>query len=348
MKKILHIYKTYYPFSRGGVETTIDFLQKKKSKKYKIFFAGCGKKELKKKNVHIFKTNFEFFSNPFSLKFILYVLKNQNKFHLIHFHSPWPTAEILSIFLNNKIICNYHSDIIRQKKIFFFYKIFQKFFLKKCKFIIVHSKSYFKSSKIISNLKNVKIISGSVNDSKLNSKVSYKKSFKNYICFVGSNRGYKGLNLLQKLINNTHFNFVLVGKNLRFLSSNNCKVYENISEREKLNLIKDSFFLILTSNQRNEAYGLVLIEALMMRKPILTSDLLTGFKDINKNNVGFKFKNNDFASLENSVKRFYSISYHEYKLMCENSREKYLLYHKPKLTIKKYYKIYDIILNKKN
>ena len=49
MKKILHIYKTYYPFSRGGVETTIDLLHKKKSKKYKIFFAGCGKKELKKK-----------------------------------------------------------------------------------------------------------------------------------------------------------------------------------------------------------------------------------------------------------------------------------------------------------
>ena len=86
----------------------------------------------------------------------------------------------------------------------------------------------------------------------------------------------------------------------------------------------------------------------MMRKPILTSDLLTGFKDINKNNVGFKFKNNDFASLENSVNKFYSISYHEYKLMCENSREKYLLNHKPELTVKKYYKIYDIILNKKN
>ena len=101
MKKILHIYKTYYPFSRGGVETTIDLLHKKKSKKYKIFFVGCGKKELKKKIYIFLKQILSFFKSIFS-KIYIVCFKEPKEVSFDSFSFTWPTAEILSIFLNKK------------------------------------------------------------------------------------------------------------------------------------------------------------------------------------------------------------------------------------------------------
>ena len=130
--KILHIYKVYYPRSKGGIERSIKNIIEGTNK---LGLNSQVLTTLKKKNNKIisFKQNFEIFRTLFSLGLLLNYKQITNKFDILHYHYPWPFMDLLHLMWNIKkpTILTYHSDIIRQKKIKLFYSPLKNFFYQK-------------------------------------------------------------------------------------------------------------------------------------------------------------------------------------------------------------------------
>ena len=122
--RILHFYKSYYPYSTGGVEQTIQQITTGLSEygvKSDILSLSSKKNETHNVdemiNVHFCKTIFEIASTPFSISAYRKFSKLVSNADIVHYHFPYPYSDVLHFLCNtNKpSIVTYHSDIVRQK-----------------------------------------------------------------------------------------------------------------------------------------------------------------------------------------------------------------------------------------
>lgn len=328
MKRVFHLYKTFSPYTHGGVETYIESIISSQSKfDHQILSIGNNRFSNSKKI--IFKKTFNYSSDIFSLSLCNFILKKIDRENdIIHLHTPWPTMEFFLCFFNfKKIIVTYHSDIIRQKFINFFFKYITIFFLKnKANKVIVTSEIYYKSSKILKKVpkKNISIIPIGIKD--LDSSVNLNKDLReNYILFIGSNRSYKGISLLEELVKKESENFILIGSGLsKFNKYSNIKLYENINEEKKTDLISEASVLLMTSTLRNEAFGIVLLEALRSGIPIISPNLNSGVSWVNQNNLtGFIYKTGNLEDLILKLKRISDLKLTDYLDLRYQARARY-------------------------
>lgn len=328
MKKIFHIYKTFYPFTHGGVETYIESLQTSAISTYDHYLLSIGDMNFSNEKKIIFKKSFSKFSDVVSFSLFIYLLKKINKKKdIIHLHTPWPSMEIfLNIFGYRKIIVTYHSDIIKQKFLNFFYTPMNLFFLKNnIKKIITTSEIYFITSKILKKIDKNKIEIIPIGLKKINSKQINNSQLKKSIIFIGSNRSYKGINLLENVIKKFNYPFTIIGSNLEHLAKyKNVQYYENASDEKKIELLGHAKFLLMTSTSRNEAFGIVLVEALRSGIPIVSPNLNSGVSWVNKNNyTGYQFETSNLDDLYKKVQIMIDINSMEYQQMQKNCLDRF-------------------------
>ena len=352
MKKVIHIYKTYKPFSHGGVEEYIDSIINYQDSKYEHFLLSIGNVNHTSHKKKIFKKSFSFNSDIVSLSLFFYLYKHVNKKNVIlHLHTPWQSMELfLSIFSFENIVVTYHSDIIRQKFINFFYKHIKIKLLKKNKIkkIIVTSKVYYETSKILQYLPETKIaiipigIAGLA--SPLKKTINKKKK---HILFIGSNRTYKGIDLLERLVKEKKFEIVIIGSNLeKFNNLKNVKVYEEVSDVHKEKIISESYFLLMTSTSRNEAFGIVLVEALRSGIPIISPNINSGVSWINKNNyTGYQYDTNNFDDMCDKINKLMVIDEYKYQSMSNKAFTRYERHFKLSKMIFEIERVYSSISN---
>lgn len=350
MKKIIHIYKTYKPFTQGGVETYIDSIISYKDSKFEHNLFSIGDVNHTSQNIKIFKKSFSFNSDIISFPLFLYLYKNVNKKNVIlHLHTPWPSMEL---FLNtlgfNDIVITYHSDIVRQKFINFFYKKINIKLLNrnKIKKIIVTSKIYYDTSKILKYIprSKIEIIPIGIKDLITPIKNSLGKKKKS-ILFIGSNRSYKGVELLERLIKEKNHNIVIIGSYLKkFNKFQNVKLYEDICDKDKEKIISDSYLLLMTSISRNEAFGIALVEALRSGIPIISPNINSGVSWINKHNeTGYQYETKNFDDMCNKINKLIKVDEYSYKNMSDNAKKRYERYFKLSEMITRVEKIYSSI-----
>jgi glycosyltransferase involved in cell wall biosynthesis len=249
--------------------------------------------------------NLKLNSAPLSYDYIKTFRKIAGHYDIIHVHSPNPLAEILTLITDKKVIIHWHSDIVRQRISYFFYRPIQQKVLKKADKIIATSLQYLETSKQIKNFKDkVMVIPLGLNPKRLKineqdlrefDKIKEKINNKKVVLAVGRLAEYKGFEYL-----------VEAGQFLKddtvVLIAGRGPLYEALKNKiEKLNL-KDKILLLgrvnnvsvymkncdlfcLPSVSRNEAFGLVLVEALYFGKPIVTTSVEgSGMNYVNKHN----------------------------------------------------------------
>ena len=364
--KILHVYKTYYPDSLGGVEKSIaNMSQGLKKLKVSSKILTLSKKNSTNKEVISLKKNFEFFSTPFSFKLLFKFKSICNQFDIIHFHFPWPFIDF--VFLLNNIkkptILTYHSDIVRQNFLKVFYYPLMILFLNRIDKIVCTSPNYLKSSKILQKFKSkTEVIPLGIE--KKNYKIKKKKiSFfkkkygKDFVIFIGALRYYKGLEFLIKSIKGTNYKLYIVGNGREYYKYNNIikkqnliniKLLRFVSDDELPYLIKLSKCLILPSHLRSEAFGISLLEGLMFEKPLISCEIKTGTSFININNkTGYVIKPGNSTSLIKALDKIYAKK-NKLNYFKNNSKN----WFKKNFTQKKmsysYYKLYKSLINNKS
>ena len=221
---------------------------------------------------------------------------------LVHYFFPWPFADVLRSFVHPDTpeVMTYISDVVRQKWLGRLYAPLMWQTLKAMKVIIANCPAYARTSTVLANPEirdKVRIIPLGIEEN------SYPKegdesifdrlgieSGEPYFLFVGVLRYYKGLDYLIRAAANVKARIVIAGtgpegerlKNLcDEVDARNILFVGQVSDREKVALLKHCLALVLPSHLRSEAYGMVLVEAAMFRRPMISCEIGTGTSFVN-------------------------------------------------------------------
>ena len=348
--KILLLSKTYYPNSYGGIEKFIEQLTYVNGKKYSLTICSIHNqntiKSKKINNIHLlyYPKTFELSSNSFSLKLLFNFKKIANEHDLIIYNYPWPFQDLLSFLTNKKYIVVYHSDIVRQKILKYVYYFFiRSKFLKNASSVIFTTNTYWKITDCPKNiLQNYQIINLGIKNYELQ---NTKTKFNDYILFIGVLRKYKAIDALIKISNITKKRIVIIGKSKdysqkTFKNSKYISYLGEVSESTKYNYLQNCKFLILPSNQKSEAFGIVLLEAISLKKPLIVNKNNTGTKEVCINNYnGYMV---DFKKTSTLKKKIISLYENKkvYNKFCNNSYALYLKKFTHKMMIDRYINVF--------
>jgi len=328
--KILHVYKDYYPPVTGGIECHINILArglKRKGIDVEVLVSNTKPKYSREivDGIPITKVSQigRFASAPINFSFPYWIRKLGKDAEIIHFHFPNPTAEFSSIFagIQKKIVVTYHSDIIKQKNLKKMYRPFLFEFFKKSNVLLPTSDNYINTSPVLLQYRSKCIVVPLGIDldrfewqdnfqaplNKIRSK--YKTPI---ILFVGRFRYYKGLHVLIKAMRNVNATLLMVGdgdlrkdieaqvKREKF----NHKVIflGNLTDQEIVHYYHSCDIFVLPSIERSEAFGIVQLEAMACKKPVICTRLGTGTDYVNcHKNTGLVVQANNDKALSDSI-----------------------------------------------
>lgn len=327
---ILHFYKTCFPDTLGGVQKFIDELATITSTmgvKNTVLALTPSPKiiyhNINGYQICLIPQCFEIASTPFSWKALKYFKELIKKVDIIHYHFPWPFADIVHYLTNVKkpTVLTYHSDIVKQQYLSKLYRPLMYNFLGKIDKIVATSPNYVQSSKVLSsfidkttiiplglNKKHYPIPSQEILE-------YWKNRFPNkFFLFTGVLRYYKGLHFLIEAAKHINSPILIVGsgkieQDLKSLTNrlgiHNVYFLGKLSEEDKIALLTLCYAFVFPSHLRSEAFGLSLLEAAMFGKPMISCEIGTGTSYINHlNNTGSVIKAADSLQLASAMQFF--------------------------------------------
>ncbi len=328
MKKlrILHIYKDYFPVV-GGIENHVRLLagELAKDENFQVEvlvtnqdFRTVVEKEGK---VKIIKTAWlgKFASTPLSLSLFSWAIKLNPD--LIHVHFPYPLGELAVLLKGNneKIVLTYHSDIVKQKKLLWFYRPFLRKILKRAQVIIVSNSKYIQTSDYLSGyVDKIQIIPFGIDLARFAYRDEEKigEIKKRYpgplVLFLGKLRYYKGLDYLIESAREVAGKILIVGdgilrdelvKKVRALNLEDRVFFAGeVPDEELGSYYRAADLFVLPSSHKSEAFGISLLEAMACGLPIISTELGTGTSFVNLNNkTGLVVPPRDTVTLSKAI-----------------------------------------------
>lgn len=327
---ILHIYKTYYPYSQGGVENCIANICKYTEKyniKHRVFILSQKNTDsYAYENIEVFTatSHLNLASCPISFTALSKFKKLAKWADVLHYHFPWPFADMLDLLarVNKPRIMTYHSDIIKQKYLLQLYKPLMHSFLHKIDHIVATSENYINSSHILQKYRSQTTVIplGIANTSLYPDNHLLKKTQqqvgKDFLLFCGVLRYYKGLHILLQALQGLDIPLVIAGDGVAMpklqklaqkLQLKQVFFLGKVSEAEKDALFALCRIFVFPSHLRSEAFGISLLESCRAKKPMITAEIGTGTSYVNLDQqTGIVVKANDSKSLRHAIKRLYT------------------------------------------
>ena len=327
--KVLHVYRTYFPDTQGGAEEVVRQIcrnTKPLGVESRVFYPSSTPDprvlETEEGQVIRVKKHFEIASCGFCLTGLAEFKEQVLWADIVHYHFPWPFGDLMHLLtsVNKPSVVTYHSDVVRQKALDRIYQPIRSSFFRSVHKVIATSQNYANSSELLRQMPDkLEIIPLGLDESTL-PKVEdtfvtevEAKFGRNFMLFIGVMRYYKGLHFLLDALKGQKFQAVLVGsgpeeKNLRKqandLNLSNVSFPGYVCDRTKIALLKLSRAFVLPSHLRSEAFGVSLLEAASMGKPMITTELGTGTSFVNRHEqTGLVVPPEDTQALSESMNR---------------------------------------------
>ena len=156
--RVLHVYKTYYPDTYGGIEQVIYQLSQGCARRgiaADVFTFSpdkdTGPVAYEDHRVIYNKQLFEIASTPFSLKALKRFKLIKDDYDIINYHFPFPFMDMLHLSArpDARTVVTYHSDIVKQKRLMKLYQPLQERFLSGVDCIVASSPNYVASSQTL-------------------------------------------------------------------------------------------------------------------------------------------------------------------------------------------------------
>jgi len=329
--RVLHVYRTYFPDTQGGLEEVIRQICKNTIShqvESRVLTLSDDPDpaiiERDEAYVYRYKCTFEVASCGMSFSAIAGFKQLVEWADIIHYHFPWPFADLLHLLSDVKkpSVMTYHSDVVRQKELLWFYRPLMHYFLGRMDRIVATSPNYAATSETLALFRDkVEVIPIGLNmDSYplLNSQVLELMKARvgdGFFLFIGVLRYYKGLNILLDAIKDSDLKVVIVGsgpverelhQQAERLGLDNVHFLGRVDDDEKVALIELSRAMVFPSHLRSEAFGVTLLEGAMYGKPLISTEIGTGTSYVNEHNVtGFVVTPNDAQSLRDAMMRLH-------------------------------------------
>ncbi|MCF7861673.1 glycosyltransferase [Candidatus Woesearchaeota archaeon] len=307
--KIIHISKYYLPH-RGGIETTIKSLYNMQKGKHDVKIITTKTNGTKSENDII---RLPVFAKFFSTLIYPSIIKELNKLDvdILHLHFPDPFlafAFCLSRPKYKKLIISYHSDIVKQKGLYFIVRPFINHVLRKASAILVSNPNMLKSSQLkCINTEKLHVVPYGIDIPVLDKTKPLLDFKKPIILFVGRLVYYKGLDILLKAVKGLDATTLIVGngplKNkLMHLADKKVKFRDDVDDLTPYYQACDIF--VLPSVEPSEAFGMVQLEAMAHGKPIISTSLGTGTDFVNKDmETGLVVEPRNVKQLRTAIKQ---------------------------------------------
>jgi len=302
--KILQVGKYYYPF-RGGIETVVENLCEGLHARGFDLKVLCSSEKRTGRLAHV-KSGYEIikaplygtlFSQPLNLSMPFLYNELYKDVDIVHFHSPNPLAELIGLLMPKRspMVVTYHADVIRQKLLIPFYRPLISAFLRKVDAIIVPTENHIKYSPVLTKYAHkCHVIPFGILPDRFamgpdvgQHKNNIMRQYGNFMLFVGRLVSYKGLSFLIKAMKEVSCNLVIVGDGELKAELKQMASELGISERiffmgkiEDEKLLVALFHacqgVVLPSVTSAENFGLVQIEAMACKKPVITTNIKSG------------------------------------------------------------------------
>lgn len=227
--------------------------------------------------------------------------KLANESDVLHHFFPWPFADMLHAVTqpDRPVVLTYISDVVRQRVLGKLYEPLMWKTLKMVKVVVANCPAYAENSPILTHpliRDKVRIIPLGINESSypvLGDKEVLERlgiAHEPFYLFIGVLRYYKGVHHLIQAAKTVDIKIVIAGsgsegekllKLVDELGVSNIVFAGQITDAEKVTLLRHCRALILPSHLRSEAYGMVLVEASMMGKPMISCEIGTGTSFVN-------------------------------------------------------------------
>ncbi len=303
---VLHVYRTYYPATQGGLEETIRQLcvtTQAHGVRTRVLapVRDPSKKIVRYSGSRVYqpRLNFELASCSVSWESIAMYKRLQGWADIVHYHFPWPFADVLHELAPPGVptVLTYHSDIVRQKVLSQVYKPLMNRFLRSVDRIVCTSPNYFATSDVLQKFSDkVEVIPIGLNESVYPKptpsqlarvEATYGRDF---FLFVGVLRYYKGLHILLEAMKDAPYRVVIVGsgptemelkRQAETLGLRNVHFAGHVSDTDKVCLFNLSRAIVFPSYLRTEAFGVTLLEGAMSSKPLISTEVGSGTSHVN-------------------------------------------------------------------
>ena len=306
--KVLHVYRTYFPDSQGGLEEVIRQIclstreQGVTSRVFTLSDEPYPRRlpRVECEVVRVRKT-FEVASCGFALTGLRRFAKELAWADLVHYHYPWPFSDLMYLFFGHSkpAVLTYHSDIVRQKFLLSMYRPLMRRYLGAMDRIVATSPNYFATSEVLSNFADkVEVIPIGLDepsyprlgDSNNDLAETLQRYGGGFFLFVGVLRYYKGLHILLDAIRGAPYKVVIVGagpvesalrQQARELELDNVVFAGFVPDKEKMALFQLCRAVVFPSYLRSEAFGVTLLEGAMSARPLVSAEVGSGTSHVN-------------------------------------------------------------------
>lgn len=309
--RVLHVFKTYYPDTFGGIEQVIRQLTSvtssmgvanqiytlsPKARLTPVLFDGATK-------IIRSPVDLELASTPMSLRALGSFRAAARWADLIHYHYPWPFGDLLHLLgaQGKPAILTYHSDVVRQRLLMPFYRPLLRYFFKQMRAIVPESPNYLESSELLQDYRDkTTVIPIGLNEAYYHppepERLAHWRSEvgTDFFLFVGVLRYYKGLHILLDACVGSSAKVVIVGAGpvendlkaqAQRLGLTNVVFLGAVSDEDKIALLELCRAVVFPSHLRSEAFGVTLLEGAMHGRPLISSEIGTGSSYVNVDGV---------------------------------------------------------------
>jgi glycosyltransferase involved in cell wall biosynthesis len=243
---------------------------------------------------------------------------------IVQIHHPNPMANISYLLSSQpgRLIILYQSDIVRQRLTYKLYVPFMMRMFERADRIIVTSTNYLESSPLLARFKEkCVVIPLGIDLQRFEKKGNDKRIAEiqsqygeKIVLFVGRLTHYKGIHYLLEAIKEVSGRLLIIGagdlerrlKNQveRDNLSKKVSFLDDLSDEEMAPFLHACDLLVLPSITRNEAFGVVQLEAMACHKPVVSTQLETGVSYVNQNGVtGVVVPPRDSRALAEAINR---------------------------------------------
>ena len=317
--RILHLYRTYFPDTIGGIEQSIRQIALStqrhgvESRVFTLTRTGAGgvdiypEAEVVRARSRVAPGGCDI-GGPAAVNAFRRAAQDAD---VVHVHFPWPFADFLVRLLGRYKPCvmTYHSDVVGKGVAGIAYRPFAMAALRRADRVVVTSPNYRLTSPVLKaymkrsapDLERLEVIPLGICEASsrqsvaaartLDSRARFGLAESPFLLFLGGLRGYKGLNTLMEAVRHTAIPLVIAGDGDRELVAPLTQLSREqravhwlgaVTDAEKMALLRDCAGVVLPSDKRSEAFGLILVEAAMTGRPMISCEIGTGTSWVNR------------------------------------------------------------------
>ncbi len=303
MKKldILQVNKYYAPVI-GGVEQVVQNLSEGLKDRANVRVLVCNQKGrtvvdgINGVEVVRAASPGKMLSMPLSLSFFRLYRKFSKSADIVQFHMPFPLGDLAYMLFGKrcKVAVYWHSDVVRQKKLLWFYKPLMHAFLKRADVIMAATAGHFEGSEHLEKYRDKCIVVPyGIDADEFVKNANPQRILPDAnagiaeVLFVGRLVYYKGVEILIRAmaqVDNVRLTVLgegPLGEELRNVSEqlgieNRIRFIGVRDDADVKACMRDCDMLVLPSIQNSEAFGLVQLQAMCFAKPVINTNLPTG------------------------------------------------------------------------